>query len=230
MTRPQDAYPFDRNARSVILRVGTVAAVGTSTVDVDMPGGTRLTGVPSTFTPKVGAQIVVLLDRDNALAIGPVASGAPVWTPTTGMRVFHGTQTVAQSLPHDAFTPITWNTVDDPYGSWVAGTPARFKPTFAGHFILNGAVGFSSTAPATYAQETNQRMVAWYVNGGLWTVASAPNPAMIALAVTARTYPVYLNGTTDYVELAAYHDAGPPINTNVAPGYSSTITVTYAGP
>ena len=93
MTRPEDDYPYERNERAVVVRIGTVAAVGASTVDVDMPGGTRLPDVTSTFTPTVGARVAVLLDRDNALAIGPVTGGgAPVWTPTVGMKVFQASR------------------------------------------------------------------------------------------------------------------------------------------
>jgi hypothetical protein len=74
MTRPQDLYPYERNARACILRIGTVAVVGASKLDVDVPGGGRLTGVAQLagFTATVGARVAVLLDRDSALAIGLV--------------------------------------------------------------------------------------------------------------------------------------------------------------
>lgn len=230
MTRPEDAYPYARNERAVILRVGTVAAVGTSTVDVDMPGGTRLNGVPSTFTPKVGAQIVLLLDRDNALAVGPVASAAPVWTPTTGMKVFQATQTTAQSVPDSVYTALTWTTVEDPYSSWSSGAATRFKPTFAGNFLLNGGVGFAYAGPATYNKPESQRRAGWYRNGALTVLACDDDSSAIGVAVVARPYLVSLNGTTDYVELVAWHNIGAALNTNVAAGFTSTITVTYAGP
>lgn len=230
MTRPEDDYPYERNERAVILRVGTVAAVGTSTVDVDMPGGTRLTGVPSVSRPAVGAKVVVMLDGGNALAVGPVTSGPPAWAPTTGMKVFQATQTVSQPIANATSVPISWNTVEDPYGSWTAGAPTRFKPTFAGNFLLNGAVGYASIAPATYAQAENIRAAAWHRNGAIVTQAVVVDPPTVAVAVLARPYLVSLNGTTDYVELDAWQNTGESIGTNVASGYASTITAIYAGP
>ena len=138
---------------------------------------------------------------------------------------------MTQSIPNGAWTPLAWNTVEDPYGSWAAGSPTRFKPTFAGNFLLNGGVAFLSTAPATYAQATSYRAAIWYRTGAmLSTLTVIPNPAGIALSVAARPYLVYLNGTTDYIELSASHDVAPAINTSVAAGYASSITVTYAGP
>ena len=225
--RPEDSYQFERNVRAVVFRIGTVAAVGSSTLDVDVPGG-RLTGVATTFTPMVGARVVVQLDRDKALAVGPVKDAPVVWTPTTGMKVFQARQTATQSIPNSAYTPLRWDVVEDPYGSWASGTPTRFKPTFAGQFLVNGGISFAALTP-TYAQQGSHRIAAWYRNGTLLTLADTPDPAMIALAVVARPYLVSLNGTTDYIELSAWHDAGVALNTSVASGYASSVTVTFAG-
>lgn len=71
--RTQDAYPFDRNSRAVIIRIGTVAAIVGNKLDINVPGGV-LPGVPQLahFTATVNAKVAVLLDRDSALAIGLV--------------------------------------------------------------------------------------------------------------------------------------------------------------
>lgn len=73
MTRPEDAYPYERSERAVILRIGTVAAVTGNTLTITVPGG-QLPGVAQLahFTATVGARVAVLLDRDSALAIGLV--------------------------------------------------------------------------------------------------------------------------------------------------------------
>lgn len=74
MTRPQDQYPFERNERAVILRIGTVAAITGNTLTVTTPNGGSMTTVAQLahFTATVGARVAVLLDRDSALAIGLV--------------------------------------------------------------------------------------------------------------------------------------------------------------
>lgn len=78
MTRPQDERLDDRSARAVILQIGTIKAVGTSTLDIDVPGpggvNSTLTGIAqlSTFTGTVGARVAVLMDSVRALCIGPI--------------------------------------------------------------------------------------------------------------------------------------------------------------
>lgn len=79
MPRVQDEFPFHRNERAVILRIGTVASVSADAkhLNVDVPGGT-LTDVPMTTAitspaTQVGKSVAVLLDRDAALAIGIIA-------------------------------------------------------------------------------------------------------------------------------------------------------------
>lgn len=76
MTRPEDVYPYARNERAVIMRTGTVVAIGPSTLDIMLPGG-LLEDVPlGGFTAIVGASVTVLFDRDSAVAIGLVGTSA----------------------------------------------------------------------------------------------------------------------------------------------------------
>jgi hypothetical protein len=73
--RVQDEYPFDRNLRACILRVGTVAYLqgDNKHIAVTVPGGT-LTDVALVesidLTNIAGKRVAMLLDRDSALAIG----------------------------------------------------------------------------------------------------------------------------------------------------------------
>lgn len=72
MPRPQDTFPFERNLRATVQRIGVVSAVAAdgSTVDIAVPGGT-LTGVPIAehITAPVGKRVLVLLDRDAAVVV-----------------------------------------------------------------------------------------------------------------------------------------------------------------
>lgn len=74
MVRPQDEYPFDRAARSLIWRVGTIAAVSGDgkRLTVTLPGGalTNVMVLTSVTNVAVGASVVVVFDRGNAVAIG----------------------------------------------------------------------------------------------------------------------------------------------------------------
>jgi hypothetical protein len=72
MTRVEDEYPYDRNERATVQRIGVVSAVAVdgSTVDVDVPGGT-LAAVPiaESITAPLGKRVLVLLDRDAAVVV-----------------------------------------------------------------------------------------------------------------------------------------------------------------
>ena len=73
--RPEDEYPFDRNARAYIGRIGVVASINADgrKATVTVPGGS-LTNValseqiPNTVA-SVGKHVLVLLDRDAAIAV-----------------------------------------------------------------------------------------------------------------------------------------------------------------
>lgn len=73
MSRPEDDYPFLRNARSAVVRIGTLAAIAADARHgtVTVPGGS-LSGVAladQITASHVGRLVCVLLDRDAAVAV-----------------------------------------------------------------------------------------------------------------------------------------------------------------
>lgn len=73
--RPQDRYDYNRNARALIWRVGTISAVDTTAnrMTVQLPDGLLLTNVlilTSVITLTVGARVAVVYDRGHAIALG----------------------------------------------------------------------------------------------------------------------------------------------------------------
>lgn len=76
--RTEDEYPFERNARACVLRIGTIASVSGDgrKLTVNVPGGplpnVSMTTAIDTPTSHIGERVAVLLDRDSALAIGLV--------------------------------------------------------------------------------------------------------------------------------------------------------------
>ena len=70
--RPEDEYPYDRNARALVSRVGTVTALNGTKVSVAIPGGT-LTDVDTLRAPiayAVNQRVLILLDRNTAIVVG----------------------------------------------------------------------------------------------------------------------------------------------------------------
>ena len=74
MPRVQDAYPFDRNRRAVILRPGVISALSPDGKHADID---ELKGVPilDVTGVEVGAQVSVALDHDSALVLGVIGVG-----------------------------------------------------------------------------------------------------------------------------------------------------------
>lgn len=74
--RIEDRFPYLRGSRSVVMRTAIVEAVlpGGTGVDLSMPGGSTLTGVPvlASVAPVVGDTVLVLYDQDRAFAIGTI--------------------------------------------------------------------------------------------------------------------------------------------------------------
>lgn len=131
-------------------------------------------------------------------------------------------QTVGQSIANGTFVPLTFTTedYDSANGHSTSSNTSRYTATVAGRYELSGCVTWAANA-------TGQRAAQWFKNG---TVINASQVGYPASAATERQYPartmtVFLNGTTDYVELAGYQDSGGALSTSVAFAWVQSIMV-----
>jgi|APGre2960657404_1045060.scaffolds.fasta_scaffold46775_1 hypothetical protein len=114
-----------------------------------------------------------------------------------------------QSISNATFTKLQFNTEEfDTANCFDNATNYRFTPTVAGYYQVNGAVLFGAITSAN-------SFVGIYKNGsrfkdgsGSSTVSSYSYMSVSAL--------VYLNGSTDYVELYCYQSSGSAQNTQVS--------------
>ncbi|RKN61855.1 hypothetical protein D7231_31780 [Streptomyces klenkii] len=147
--------------------------------------------------------------------------------------MFFAARDAAQSMTSSSVgassNALSWDNVSvDVLGGWAIGNPTRFTPTIAGWYQLAGAASFNASTGGTV------RGVSWLVNGSLPVAATARDHATTAIANTsltamARTLPVQLNGSTDYVELAPFQDSGSALDT--ATGSTRPyVAVFFAGP
>jgi hypothetical protein len=115
-----------------------------------------------------------------------------------------------QSLTSNVVTKVAINTkLFDTNNNFDATTNYRFTPTVAGYYQVNGSVYFTATANAT------QVLAILYKNGANWLWGN--NSAMTDLATTQIVSTVmYLNGSTDYIELYAYSYQGTSVVINNA--------------
>lgn len=150
-----------------------------------------------------------------------------------GRLVFFASRDVAQSITDggttgDPANALSWdNIILDNLGGWSSGQPTRYTPTIAGWYQLTGSVGFAASASGT------RRGASWLVNGSLPVAGTATphanTPASIQLTAEARTLPVQLNGSTDYVQLAPFQNTGAALNTDTG-SRRPYIAIYYAGP
>lgn len=140
----------------------------------------------------------------------------------TGQAVFIATRSSTQSLANATVTAISLSTPTlDTLGAYSAGNPSRFTPTVAGYYAITGTMGFA-------ANTTGVRIIEVALNG----TAVAAQQFSTASAGDAR-FPlppaiIYMNGTTDYLEIRGYQNSGGALNTITGAG-APTINVTYAG-
>jgi hypothetical protein len=81
----------------------------------------------------------------------------------------------------------------------------------AGYYQVTGKVAFSTNG-------TNSRWVTLYKNGGKvadisWSVGSGVN-----FAEVSGGYLIYMNGSTDYLDLYAYQNSGATLSTDGGTG------------
>jgi len=105
------------------------------------------------------------------------------------MPAFSYYQSVAQTLSNNTATKITFTSqIFDTTGGMYASS--RFTPTVSGYYQINGRVGIATTA-------TNSTIYI-YKNGSEY--ARGNDIASSCYGVTMSNI-VYLNGSTDYVEI-----------------------------
>ena len=122
-----------------------------------------------------------------------------------------------QTLSSNVWLKVSLNTkVFDTNSNFDATTNYRFTPTVAGYYQVNGAIYFRAAANA------DQVMVSIYKNGSEFRRGN--NSAMTDLATTQVVSElIYMNGTTDYLELYGYSYNG----TTVQMYYATSFATSY---
>lgn len=135
-------------------------------------------------------------------------------------------QSVAQSIPNNASTAVTFDVEDfDPFNlhSTTVNT-TRITPTQAGYYEVRGGVSMALMSAVT---------AVWDVAIGKTGVSFASGDRDMASATQTMnklaTSTVYMNGTTDYIELYIQHNSGAAINTSVAARFASFLEARFLG-
>ena len=106
-----------------------------------------------------------------------------------------------QSTTSGVATKVIYNTeAFDTASCFDSTTNYRFTPSVAGYYQINAAVQYQGTAAAS-----STFSVQLYKNGSLWIQTSTSS---IQYAQPFVSNIIYLNGSTDYVEVFAQHFGG----------------------
>ena len=158
--------------------------------------------------------IVATADNTGQLALQ--AAGTTVMTITStgvttqvGAPSFSAYQNPAQTLSSGAVTKIQLQVEEwDTANCFDNVTNFRFTPNVAGYYQINGGIQVNATVTVI--------SVFLYKNGSLYKFLATSNTATLSGAYGSSL--VYLNGTTDYVELYASVGIGQALNVNGTAG------------
>jgi hypothetical protein len=163
--------------------------------------------------PAVANAVTTSYINDGAVTTAKIAAGAVIQADlATGVAgtgpAFAAWQSTAQTaLGPTTFTKLLFQTEEfDTNNNFASST---FTPTVAGYYQINGSMQINGT--------TNGALVAIYKNGSLYKTGMFISPSASAtlgspLAIISSL--VFLNGSTDYVELYGFTVASlPPIAT-----------------
>jgi hypothetical protein len=116
------------------------------------------------------------------------------------MPAFSAYGNAAQTVTTSTFTKVTLNTKEfDTNNNFDSTTNYRFTPTVAGYYQINGQIYFSTSV------STTRILIGIYKNGSAykWGNDFQTTTAISAFRGVVSSI-VYLNGSTDYVELYGY--------------------------
>ena len=156
------------------------------------------TGVFTISSPATNTDRTLTLPDEAGTVLTTATAGVPVNGPA-----FSAYANATQSISQATFTKVAINTeVFDTNSNFDSTTNYRFTPTVAGYYQVNGTVRFAGTTSAEY-------IAAVYKNGSVYSRGGDINSTGSTLGVSQLTFNevVYLNGSTDYIELYGYVNA-----------------------
>jgi hypothetical protein len=155
-----------------------------------LKGNASGTGTVTLETPNTNSDLTISMP---AAAGTMMVSGA--------MPAFSAYNTSAQSVSNNTFTKVTLQTeVFDTNNNFASST---FTPTVAGYYQINGVLRATGTS-------MTGAIAVLYKNGSVYTYGQAFDGVTTGSAQLTASEIIYMNGSTDYVELYGYITATSP--------------------
>lgn len=144
---------------------------------------------------------------DAYTAAGWVSIASSATAPVNG-PAFSAQVASAQSLSTSVTTKIQYaSEVFDTNNNYDPTTNYRFTPTVAGYYQVNATISFAPSA-------TGFRFISLYKNGSPYQQGANIQAGAINYTVINLSSLVYLNGSTDYIEVYAIQNSGGTLQTS----------------
>ena len=166
-------------------------------------------GTMTVQAPVTSSNRVLTLPDATGTVLTTATAGVPVNGPAfSAVRI-----TSTQSLSRNTWTKVLFNSEEFDTNNCFDLANSRFTPTVAGYYQFSSAVYLQSGGSGTI------NFSSFYKNGVLirYSQGIGLNSTDLILNATAL---IYLNGTTDYVEVYAY-------NSGTSPAVTSDSVATY---
>jgi hypothetical protein len=160
--------------------------------NIAMQGGATGTGTVTLLAPSTSTNRTINLPDSNGTILTTATAGVPVNGPA-----FSAYNSADQAITTATWTKLAANTEEfDTNSCFDNATNYRFTPTVAGYYQVDGKL-------AVYASvATSNLQIGIYKNGAVAKRGSFnSNPAGVPDTGVVVSSILYLNGSTDYVEL-----------------------------
>ena len=125
---------------------------------------------------------------------------------------FSAYNSAATTVSNGTWTKIAFQTEEfDTANCFDSTTNYRFTPNVAGYYQVDGAVQFTSTVSTAVA-----RTGIWK-NGTAFKYGVQSHASATKIISTVASALIYMNGSTDYIELYGYQDTGSSQTTQNSP-------------
>jgi hypothetical protein len=198
---------------SVASGTGPIPIITNSSTDLITTAGDLLYGTAADTVARLGIGTAGQVLKVNAGATAP-EWGAAGASSGPAFRAFRNTS--VQNVTGDTFTKVELNAETfDTASCFDSTTNYRFTPNVAGYYKFTGSVdGEVQVSSSTYGR------AAIYKNGSI-AAQGVKVPGFQDEFLSQVSDLIYMNGTTDYVELYGYIRAGT-VNENIINGTSIT--------
>lgn len=184
--------------------------------NISAPAAASIRVDSKSFNPWVGT--VPALGAGFVAGIAGFTGGKVFYDNVVQLTALLVQQNAAQSLPNGAWTKLQLqNKIFDTNSNFDAAVNYRFTPSAPGYYQINGQVQIASS--------TSPPGVDIYKNGVSTGYAIGGNLSGVFNGTASISRLLFLNGTTDYVELYGIQSSGGALNTV---GAVTQLSLSYA--